>query len=296
MISESGRQLLDLMFREDEEICVSHDGYGYHSVPLSSMEYETIELKAPPEGKLQDAIINTSEVKLISINPTKGFRRDENVTSFRNFLVEIDSMKLPDQLAYVEGMGLPYSLCVFSGNKSLHFAICLEESLPSYKIYYYYATWILKIMSQADKNTKNPTRSIRFAGALRDDKEQKLVQIGPRITLSDLDAWLSQYNGLRPTEFDSDGKSNVAIDEENKQKHIPTWVWNKLQYGIDKSKGRNVEWFKIASEFGKLGYSNEDAIGFLEQYFASEFDFKRSEWATTVRSGLRNGRKKVGLE
>jgi hypothetical protein len=294
MISESGRQLLDIMFREGEEVCVSHDGYGYHSIPLSSLEYSTVELKAPPESKLSDAIIDTSEIKLVSLNPTKGFRRDENVTAFRNFLIEVDDMDLADQLRYVDGMQLPYSVCVFSGNKSLHFSICLEDSLPSYKLYYYYATWILNIMSGADQKTKNPTRSIRFAGAIRDGKEQKLVKIKPRIQLADLNSWLSQYEGQKPKGFFDENKP-TPIDKD-KENHIPKWVWDKVINGIDKSKGRNVEWFKIASEFGKLGYDAESAIGFLEQYFVSEYDFKRNEWATTIKSGIKNGRKKAGLE
>lgn len=294
MIAKAGQLLIETLFKENEEVCVSHDGYGYHSVPIDHLQYDTIELVSPNSG-VGNKIVSTSEIKLIAVNPTQGFRRDENVTSFRNFLIEIDDMPLPEQLAYADEMKLPYSVCVFSGNKSLHFSVCLEESLPTYKLYYYYATWILKIMSKADQKTKNPTRSIRFPGAIRDGREQKLVKLRKKITLETLNAWLSQYEGHRPTEFDNNQKTTILPDI-NREELIPRWVWNKLHFGVNPSKGRNLEWFKIASEFGKAGYQNEDTVAFLEQYFASEFDFKRSEWSTAIKSGVKNGRKKVGLE
>jgi hypothetical protein len=296
MIAQSGRQLLDLLFREGEEICVSHDEFGYHSVPLTHLDYETIELVSPSD-KVENKIISTSEIKLVALNPTKGFRRDENVTSFRNFLVEVDDMPLQDQLTYVGVMNLPYSACVFSGNKSLHFAICLEDSLPSYNTYYYYANWILNVMQKADQKTKNPTRSIRFPGAIRNGKEQKLVSLRPRITVAELTAWLSQYEGLKPTGFgDSSEKRALIADRNLMPKQLPGWVMEKVVGGVDKSKGRNLEWFKIGSEFGKVGYYAEDAIEFLDAYFVSEYDFKRSEWIVAIKSGIKNGRKKAGLE
>lgn len=295
MISDSGRKLLEILFDEGEEVCVSHDDYGYHSVPIDHLDYETLDLKAPPEGQLQDTVINTSEIKLVAINPIKGFRRDENVTSFRNFLVEIDTGTSKDQLDYVWKMGLPYSVCVFSGNKSLHFAVCLDAPLPSYKLYYYYATWILKVMSKADDKTKNPSRSIRFAGNMRNGKEQKLVHLKTRVSLDTLNAWLSQFPGHRPTDFDETPK-NPSKDVVENSRLIPSWVWNELKYGIDKTGGRNVQWFKIASEFGKAGFEVEEAIAILEQSFVSEYDFKRSEWVSTVKSGIKNGRRKAGFE
>lgn len=294
MISKVGQLFIETLFKENEEVCVSHDGYGYHSVPVSHLNYSTLELISPNSG-VQNKTISTSEIKLIAINPTRGFRRDENVTSFRNFLIEIDDMPLADQLAYVDEMKLPYSVCIFSGNKSLHFSVCLEETLPSYKLYYYYATWLLRIMNKADQKTKNPTRSIRFPGAIRNGREQKLVKLRKKITLETLNAWLSQYEGLRPSEFDENKKITI-IPDINREELIPRWVWNKLYSGINPQKGRNLEWFKIASEFGKAGYQNEDTIAFLEQYFLSEFDFKRNEWSTAIKSGVKNGRKKAGLE
>ncbi len=293
MIKQDAQVLLDTLFREGEEVCVSHDEFGYHSLPLEHLSYETIEL-IPPSTNQDPKIIPTSDIKLIALNPTKGFRRDENVTAFRNFLIEMDDLPLPEQLRYAEELGLPYSLCVFSGGKSLHFAVCLEDGLPSYEIYYFIANWILNIMAKADQKTKNPTRSIRFPGAIRNGKEQKLVKHAPRITYGQLSAWLSKYEGLKPSGFFNGGKAEkgTGVPAQNKEKLIPGWVWSKLSNGVENLSGRNNEWFKIASEFGKLGYEEEETIEILDSYFVSQYDFKRREWITAVKSGTKNGRNK----
>lgn len=298
MISDPGKQLLSILFKEGESVCVSHDGYGYHSVPLESLEYATVELKAPPESRLKDAVISSSEIKLVAINPVSGWRRDENCTAFRTFLVEMDDGSLKDQMRYVKEMGMPYSACVYSGGKSLHFAITVDRDFPSYETYYYYASWILKVMSRADQNTKNPSRSIRLAGAIRETgKEQRLVEVSGRVEIETLNAWLSAYDNKRPEGFFKENSGSAQdLDIPLDPLKIPDWVIKILEEGVSNHarSGRNVEWFKIASELGKAGYSEENAIEFLDNYFEPEYDFKRQEWLLTVRSGVRNGLNKMG--
>lgn len=294
MITESGKKLLDILFCDDEEVSVSTDGYGYKSLPLGVLDYETIELESPNAG-VGTKIVNTSEIKLVAINPIRGWRRDENVTAFRNFMVELDDGTVSEQFEYVQKMKMPYSVCVFSGGKSLHFGICLQSALPSYEIYYYYANWILNVMSRADQNTKNPSRSIRMAGAIRDGKEQKLVDIKTRITLEELNTWLSNYSGHRPKGFFKESQNQIKQRPANPIQSLPRWVIRKME-NIDKSRGRNVEWFKIASEFGKAGFELEESVEIMEKYFVSEYDFKRAEWLSAVKSGLRNGKKKAGYD
>jgi hypothetical protein len=291
MIAPSGKQLLGLLFNEGESVCVSHDGYGYHSVPLENLDYAVLELDNPNK-EIGDKTIRSEEIRLVALNPVKGYRRDENVTCFRSFLVEMDEGPLPDQLRYIREMNMPYSACVFSGSKSLHFAITLSSDLPNYETYYYYATWILNVMSKADPNTKNPTRSIRLAGAIRETgREQQLVELKERIGLDTLNAWLSQYQGFKPTGFFTKKKEGDA-KTLGTHRRIPRWVLKELKNGLKINKGRNRRWFQIASEFGKAGYDEEETVDFLDNYFTPEYDFKRPEWVTTVKSGVRNGQKK----
>ena len=209
----------------------------------------------------------------------------------------MDDDTLPKQLKYVKDMEMPYSACVYSGSKSLHFAITLDQDLPSYEIYYYYATWILNVMDKADKNTKNPSRSIRMAGAMRETgREQKLVQIFDRISLSTLNAWLSNFEKMRPKNFFAEKREKVERPESGRADLIPTWVMFELDNGIDTSRGRNSRWFQLASEFGKAGFSEEETVNFLDEYFTPEYDFKKAEWLIAVRSGVKNGHSKAGFE
>jgi hypothetical protein len=297
VISEHGKQLLKLLFNEGEQVCVSHDGYGYHSIPVENLDYATVELKAPPSSRLKDATIGTSEIRFVAINPISGLRRDDNCTAYRTFMVEMDEGDLGSQMRYVRSTGMPYSVCVYSGGKSLHFAITVDRDFPNYKMYYYYACWILKIMSLADQNTKNPTRSIRMAGAMRETgREQRLIELKQRVKVEELNTWLSKFDSLRPEGFlnkDDEGvrKPDVRLDSGQ----VPAWVFNILKAGVNENAkfGRNVEWFKIASELGKAGYDEESAVAVLDKYFEPEYDFKRQEWLSTVRSGVRNGMNKI---
>lgn len=298
MISESAKKFLDLLFRDGEEVCVSPDKYGYHSLPLDQLGYETLEIVLPNQSS---KMINTNEIKLIALNPIKGWRNDESCTSFRNFLVEMDFGSNADQLRYAWDMALPYSAAVFSGGKSIHFAICLDQGISNYYMYVYLSTWILNIMEKADQQTKNPSRGIRFPGNLRDGKEQKLIQIRGLITLDDLNAWLSKHPDKRPTDLSIDEKHekyrNLPTDDVEKAERLrdlSPWVIPYLKSGIDKKGGRNVEWYKIASELGKAGFSEEEAVRFAEQYFTPEYDFKRREWLMAMKSGVQNGQKQSG--
>ncbi len=189
-------RLFNLLFDEGETVCVSPDQYGYESISQDNLLLKTVELTSNVKKTVK--IIPTTDLKLVAINPISGVRDDSNCTAYRNFLVEIDDGSLAAQKEYIDALGVPYSAAVFSGNKSIHFAIALNESLPSIEIYRFYASWILRVVSKADQNTKNPSRSIRIAGAIRDGKEQKIIQVGERISLERLQSWLSRYEKLRP--------------------------------------------------------------------------------------------------
>ena len=80
---------LGLLFNPGETICVSPNKFGYHSVPLTSID-QGIHLISPREDKAPITIAE-KDINLVAINPINGFRRDANVTSFRSFLVEVDT-------------------------------------------------------------------------------------------------------------------------------------------------------------------------------------------------------------
>ena len=125
------------------------------------------KLKSANPEKVDDIFCSFEMINMLAINPIEGFRRDKNVTAFRSFLVELDDGKLSEQMKYVKNKNMPYSACVFSGGKSLHFVITLEEPLPSLNLYKQISKWILNVMDKADSQTSNPSRSVRFPGNLR---------------------------------------------------------------------------------------------------------------------------------
>jgi hypothetical protein len=221
----------------------------------------------------------------VAINPISGFRRDENVTAFRSFLVELDDGALEEQFRYVKKMNMPFSACIYSGSKSLHFAITLDEDLPNEGAYRMYAEWILRIMERADQKTKNPSRSIRFAGNIRKEtgREMKLLEIKNRIPLSDIMSWLSTYP-------DKDPRLDIAKREfstTHELNGVPVWVWGKLHIGIGEDRGRNNEWFGIFMEFSKAGHPIEETIEILQEYFSPDRDFKIREWKTIAKSAYK---------
>ena len=233
-----------------------------------------------------DRVISEEMIALVAINPVKGFRRDENVTSFRSFLVELDDGGIVEQKRYIEQMNMPYSICIFSGNKSLHYGIVLENDLPDYNTWKYINKWVLNIMQRADQQTLNPTRSIRFPNHMRkDDKQRKqaLVFCGKRIKNEDLYIWLNKFPEQKPQPV----KKNVPKSPNfgiNRYDKIPRWVKNKLLTGI--LSERNNTWFSIGCALGKVGYDDDEAITVLEPYFTEDEDFDIQEWESAIKSGV----------
>jgi hypothetical protein len=287
---ETGKKMLDLMFKPGETVCVSHNKYGYHSIPLVNALWGPVVM-VPTEDSLakrgialEDGIerISSDEVLLCALNPIKGFREDANCTAFRNFLVEMDYGSIQDQLAYIKKLGLPYSGAVFSGNKSIHFLISLDRDLPSEKSYRTFSEWILKIITLADPMTKNPSRSIRVPGAMRDTgKTQDLLEFNGPVPIETLANWLRRFPGEKPKE-----REKRVISDKPKFHLIKPWVCQALVDGVF-SPNRNRKWFAIACEFALTGHEEDYTIGVLGEYFSPERDFTEREWETTVRSAFK---------
>lgn len=280
---KTGQELLKLMFRPGETVCVSHNKYGYHSIPLeNALSGMTTMVSPNPDREFEK--VESERLLLVSLNPIKGFREDANVTAYRNFLVEMDYGPLPEQLAYAKAIGLPYSAVVFSGSKSLHFLISLDQDLPSYEVYYLMAEWTLAIATAADQNTKNPSRQIRIPGAWREPgKKQLIVEHRGATSLKDFSAWLAQHPNAKPRPPEKREISGTADFSKLKK-----WVPERLANGnIGAKHGRNKEWFAIACEFALAGYSEDDTMDILSEYFTPDRDFKEREWKTSIKSAFK---------
>lgn len=281
---ENGKKLLSLMFKEGETVCVSNAKYSYHSLSLENILDNRVVLLSPnPSAPIRKA--DSSELIFVALNPIKGFREDANCTSFRNFLIEIDTGPLAQQLDFIKKLGMPYSAAVFSGNKSIHFLISLSEDLPNIKIYKKMGKWILNIITLADQNTFYPSISIRIPGAVRSEtgKAQQLVDFKGKVSISELSAWLAKHPSAKPKEYVKKPLSEVPDFDR-----ISPWVIKKLRHGLDKNVGRNKQWFSIAANFAQAGYDEDDIISILSKYFQEESDFEEKEFLTAIASGYRH--------
>lgn len=279
---EHGEKLLRLMFRPGETICVSPNKFGYHSIPLENVMLEEVTL-VPPDSKYPMEKCPSNELRLVALNPIKGFRQDQNCTAYRNFLIEMDVGPLPQQLAYIERLGMPYSAAVFSGGKSLHFLISLDIDLPDQKTWRLIAEWILAIATAADQMTKNPSRSIRIPGPTRDQSRQVLARWKGPVTFSELRAWLEKHPEQRPKP-----KVKKAPSGKHDFNRIAPWVIKRLTEGLDPTKGRNGQWYAIAYEFALAGYSEDGTIEILSEYYSEDPDFKEKEWLTAIDSAFKH--------
>lgn len=281
-MKETTKKILELMFEPNETICVSPDKYGYYSVKQEDLNGD-ITLISPNAG-IPVKKIKESDINLISLNPVSGFRRDENVTAFRSFMVELDHGTIEEQKTYIDALDTPRSFMVFSGNKSLHCGIVLSTDL-SLSVWRNTAEWILAIVNKADQQTKNPTRSIRFPDNMRKDGKmlkQSLVEIRGRVTPEDLFIWLGRYPELNPALKKKVKRTQVIISDTG----IPEWVVNKIKSGFDIG-GRQKGWFCVSLGLAKLGWDEDKILDTLGNYFIEDRDFKEKEWSDSIKSGCK---------
>ena len=134
-------------------------------------------------------ISNQPPSEFFAINPLRDSRKDSNVTALRNFLFEMDNVDVAEQLRLVQSSTVPLTTVVFSGGKSYHVIISLENDNAIKSVEQYKATWkaIANYLAKAwnipveafDTACQNPSRLSRFPGFLRDTgKTQELIHVG----------------------------------------------------------------------------------------------------------------------
>lgn len=116
---------------------------------------------------------------LFCVNPMKvGRRLNENVTSFRNALIEYDDISKEEQIERLLDSGLPILSMTDSGNKSVHAIVRVDASnAKDYKrkVVELYGALEAKYGSPCDSANKNPSRLTRLAGATRGMNTQQLL-------------------------------------------------------------------------------------------------------------------------
>jgi hypothetical protein len=279
---EALKALLNLLFLPDERCCPSTDRFAYHSLPVSELHTGQVALVSP-SNKVPIKTIKTEDLILMAINPMKGgFRNDGNVSAFRTFLFELDVGSIQSQYLYFKKLEVPVSCHIFSGSKSVHTLVTLDQDIDE-KTYRLLYQWSLAILTLADSACKNPSRSVRIPGAIRPEtgKEQKLMEFNGKVKLEDFMTWLNKYPHLRPKEREE--RKNLTSEKDYDR--LSSWLRRALkESNLDFSKGRNRMWYAVFYDFAKAGYGQEEAELILGNFFQEEHDFKEKEWLICAKS------------
>lgn len=210
------------------------------------------------------------------INPLHGPRCDANVSSFRNFLIEIDSLPLNQQVPLVTSI-LPVTSIVYSGGKSYHFIISLQTPAKDEAEYRRIGRGLLEAVPEADKSTKNPSRFSRLPGVIRPDTGllQELVYVGERVPVSALPT-PKPYHEPKPERAD--------ILFVTKQLHEA--LSNPDQYMHGRFSGRNQFFYWVGKRLSELGHTREQKKAVVEKFYSklqSKRDFSIREAYAAAR-------------
>jgi len=168
-------RFLNILFDRGESINVCTNVTNTQWIKLSDFKEQFISSVLP---------------NFVCVNPVSATRSDSNVNVYRNLIFECDSLPIEQQLDIIRQSELPFSTCVYSGNKSYHYIISLDTPLISEETYrlawrrIYAKLELVAGKSNSpvfDPSTKNPSRLSRFPFALRDEVEQSLIECNGRI-------------------------------------------------------------------------------------------------------------------
>lgn len=243
-------KFLETLFAEGEHTCFTPLANGT-SVKLHPSPYDTFFCI--------NALHPTQD-----LNPEREFHRpdrprraDCNVVCFRNFLIELDSMALEAQIAYVTDR-VPVTSITYSGGKSYHFIISLETPLETLSEYKNIAARLHALLPAADKSCKNPSRLSRLPFAMRKDteKEQTLVQLNSRISLQTLESVLplvevKNFSNKIDNEEDKSNYKNFISADINDGVEAPDAIMDKFNWGRNDFfhwLGKRIVEFEIPEE------------------------------------------------
>lgn len=204
-------EFYNTLFDKEDWVCFGQSEYDIESWPY----YAAIE---KPGMNFQ----------FLTVNPMKEWttRSVDNVTKFRTMLFEIDEdsnkekVPLEIQVEIIKQSGLPYSTAVFSGGKSIHWLISVDEPFRNKNLYRMHWLAIASILNQCavnlgyklkfDSAVKNPSRYTRVPGSIRNDnkKLQKLITVKGRVSRYKLSQWIEangeNVNNYKPKEYKLD--------------------------------------------------------------------------------------------
>lgn len=162
------RDFLETLFCEDDFIWINDKVSGCpKAVPIDEIDYDYYE-GADSDNGFFFVIHPASEDYAV---------RDGDNTNgeYYNFILEFDDISLEEQKKLVKKLKMPYTSAVFSGGKSIHYIVSLEEPLE-YDEYLKYFNMIQEV-TLCDNANKDKTRYSRLPCTFRDGVEQELLEL-----------------------------------------------------------------------------------------------------------------------
>jgi len=245
-------KFLKLLFDADQRTCFAEDAKG-------------TAVKVCPGPK--DVFFSVNALHPTQdLQPTEEWhatdkprRADHNVICHRNFLIELDSMPIKQQIDYVRSR-VPVSAITFSGSKSYHFIISLTEAVSAAE-YARIAAGLLRLLPEADRTTKNPSRLSRLPNVIRPETRnlQELVYVGSRVALKELPEFPAA-----PTFYERPTSPNILFVSQQIREVQSMGVDNYIETHFS---GRNQFFYWLGKRSSELGHTKEEKKTMIQNFY-----------------------------
>ena len=133
------------------------------------------------------------------ITPSNGVS-NATVDVYRTFLFELDEGTLQEQASFWKRTKIPASAMIYTGGKSIHVLLTLEEPFNSLELYQAFHRTIVQRLSlnfgaRPDADTCQPNRTTKIPGFNRPTKDgqpgqdAKLLMLDRRISIEEFKQW-----------------------------------------------------------------------------------------------------------
>jgi hypothetical protein len=170
------KRFLTTAFAQGETVCICEQ--VEEGRPITSGSFLPIEewikrFDTPDSILLRKDRIEGVFVRINPFRPNLYSGSDNDVSAYRHVLVEFDELPKAEQEQRLRASGLPISVLIDSGGKSIHGWVRVDAATRQ--------EWdsrrdeIYKAIPGIDPKNKNPSRFSRLPGAWRGDSQQKLL-------------------------------------------------------------------------------------------------------------------------
>ena len=221
-------------------------------------------------------MIHTDALKF-SINPIRERRTGENVTHINSLLFEMDKDRAGNviprdtQIALFKSSGLPYSTMTWSGTKSVHVIVRLDEPVSEY---WFRPLWLAieRVLTKhgcsIDPATMKVPQISRMPESIRDNgNRQDLIEVRSRVSKLDIVSWLKLNDETirkpkPPKPFVPIRTDKSSLD---KFKIARKWSERKQVYSSAWTTGGHMWLFSLGINLRKLECDLNQGIQFAYQ-------------------------------